>query len=150
MKPMIKAGIALGALVGVLFALVVVSSGDRTSLLNARLVSAHSAGSGGSYSVTVSPAGPYSFSEKVYTTTNAPVYPNNTGPWLELTCYQNGVVVASGDHAGFPDGWYYNWPWDLGPTQSWAGGAADCTVKVFHQSHNKLVTDATTSFHVNG
>jgi hypothetical protein len=104
---------------------------------------------GGGYSAVVSPAGPYHFGEQVYVTTNAPIYPNNQGPWIELKCYQNGVLVASGDHAGFPSGWYYNWPFDLGPTQSWSGGAADCTVTVFHQSSNKTVTDATSSFHVN-
>ena len=106
--------------------------------------------SGGSYTVTVSPAGPYVFGESIYVTTNTPIYPNNAGPWIELKCYQNGVVVASGDHAGFPDGWYYNWPFNLGPTQSWTGGAADCTVTVFHTSNNKVVTDASTSFHVDG
>src|SRR5512135_973308 len=37
-------------------------------------------GSTGSYTVTVSPAGPYSFGEEVWTTTDAPIYPNNAGP----------------------------------------------------------------------
>jgi len=105
-------------------------------------------GSSGSYTVTITPAGPYLFGEQIYVTTDAPIYPNNTGPWIWLRCYQNGVLVASGDHAGFPDGWYYNWPFNLGPTQSWTGGAADCTVAVVHTNNNKVVTDATTSFHV--
>jgi len=104
----------------------------------------------GTYSVTVTPGGPYSFGQQIYTTTNTPVYPNGAGPWIELMCYQNGTLVASGDHAGFSAGWYYNWPWNLGPTQSWSGGAADCTVRVFHTGHSKQVTDATTSFHVDG
>ena len=104
---------------------------------------------GGSYSVTVSPAGPYKFGEAIYVTTNAPMYPNNAGPYIDLSCTQNGVVVATGDHAGFPAGWYYNWPFYLGPTQSWTGGAANCTVKVFHTG-SKQVTDATTSFPVSG
>ena len=105
---------------------------------------------GGSYSVTVSPAGPYTFGQAIYVTTNTPIYPNNSGPWIDLSCTQNGAVVASGDHAGFSAGWYYNWPFYLGPTQSWTGGAANCTVKVFHTSNNKQVTDATTSFPVSG
>jgi hypothetical protein len=107
-------------------------------------------GTGGSYTVTVSPAGPYVFGEAIYVTTNDPVYPNNSGPWIELTCYQNGVLVASGDHAGFSAGWYYNWPFYLGPTQSWSGGAANCNVRVFHTTNTKQVTDATTSFAVSG
>ena len=102
----------------------------------------------GTYSVTVSPGGPYSFGEQIYVTTNAPIYPNNTGPWIQLMCSQNGTVVGAGTHAGFSSGWYYNWPFKLGPTQSWASGAADCTITVFHQSHSKTVTDATKSFHV--
>ncbi|MDP9332751.1 MAG: hypothetical protein M3Q30_05510 [Actinomycetota bacterium] len=112
----------------------------------------HTAGAGGSgggtYAVSVSPAGPYNFGEKIYVTTNAPIYPNNQGPWIELRCYKNGALVATDGHAGFPAGWYYNWPFYLGPSQSWTSGAADCTVTVVHQSHNKVVTDATKSFHV--
>jgi hypothetical protein len=100
--------------------------------------------------VAVTPTGPYSFGEAIYVTTNAPMYPNNAGPWIELMCYQNGVLVGSGDHAGFAGGLGYNDPFNLGPTMSWSGGAADCTVTVFHQSTNRLITDATTSFHVNG
>ena len=110
---------------------------------------AASSGSG-AYTVTVSPAGPYTFGDSVYVTTTAPIYPNNTGPWIWMKCYQNGVVVGSWDHAGFPAGWYYGWAFNLGPTQSWTGGAADCKVTVVHQGHNKTVTDATTSFHVGG
>jgi hypothetical protein len=109
-----------------------------------------SGGSSGSYTVTVSPGGPYSFGESIYITTNAPMYPNNSGPWISLACYQNGALVGGWTHAGFPSGWYYNWPYQLGPTQSWAGGAADCKVSVFHQSNNKSITDASTSFHVDG
>jgi hypothetical protein len=126
------------------------------TLLSVSIIAADAAGKGGSrttgggYTVTVSPAGPYTFGQDVYTTTNAPLYPNNTGPWIDMKCVQNGVTVLTGGHAGFEAGWYYNWPWKLGPTQSWSGGAADCTVVVYHQQNNKIVNDATTSFHVNG
>lgn len=107
-------------------------------------------GGAGAYTVTVSPAGPYVFGEDVYITTNDPVYPNNTGPWINLSCSQNGVVVLTGTHAGFPSGWYYNWPFTLGPTQSWTSGPASCVVTVTHQGKGKVVTDATTSFSVSG
>lgn len=102
----------------------------------------------GSYTVTVSPAAPYVFGEAIYVTTNDPIYPNGAGPYIWLRCYQNGVLVASGDHAAFPGGWYYNWPFNLGPTASWTSGAASCTVTVVHTSNNKVVTDASVSFDV--
>ena len=104
---------------------------------------------GGSYSATVSP-GPYVFGGSVYVTTNAPVYPNNTGPWIDLSCTQNGATVYNVTHSGFDGGWYYNWAFTLGPTYMWTGGAADCNVRVYHQSNNRLVTDATATFHVDG
>lgn len=103
---------------------------------------------GGSYTVAVSPAGPYVFGESISVTTNAPIYPNGAGPYIWLRCYQNGALVASGDHAAFPGGWYYNWPFNLGPTGSWTGGAASCTVTVVHTNNSKTVTDASTSFPV--
>jgi hypothetical protein len=105
---------------------------------------------GGSSSVTVSPGGPYVIGQEIYVTTNAPVYPNNTGPWIDLSCTQSGVKVYDTTHSGFDGGWYYNWSFTLGPTYMWTGGAADCTVWVYHQSNNRLVTDATTTFHVDG
>jgi hypothetical protein len=105
-------------------------------------------GAGGSYTVTVSPEGPYHFGEEVYTTTNDPIYPNNTGPWITMHCFQNGTRVLAETHAGFPAGWYYNWPWPLGPTMDWTGGAANCTVTVSHEARHKNVIDAVTSFDV--
>jgi hypothetical protein len=110
----------------------------------------HSTGGAGSYSVSVTPDGPYTFGESVYVSTNAPIYPSNTGPWIWLRCYQGSTLVLSGDHAAFPSGWYYNWPFKLGPTQSWSGGDAECTVRVAHTQRNKVVIDASTSFHVDG
>jgi hypothetical protein len=105
---------------------------------------------GGGYTVTVTPGAPYVFGQAIYVTTNAPIYPNGGGPYIWLRCYQNGVLVASGDHAAFPGGWYYNWPFNLGPTGSWTGGAANCTVSAVHKSNNKVTTDASTSFDVSG
>jgi hypothetical protein len=102
--------------------------------------------------VSVSPGGNYTFGEAINLTTNVPPYPNNAGPWIEMKCSQNGVVVGTSDEAGFPGGVGYQDPFYLGPSAAWTGGAADCTVTVFHLNSNstKLVTDATTSFHVDG
>jgi hypothetical protein len=104
-------------------------------------------GGGGGYSVTVSPAGPYSFGDEIYTTTNAPEVSQS---YISLICSQNGAVVLSGSHANWSGGWYYNWPWMLGPTQSWTSGPASCTVTVFQSGGKKTVTEATTSFQVSG
>jgi hypothetical protein len=112
----------------------------------------HGGGSGGNtgttgtYTVTISPAEPYSFGEQVYATTNVP---ESLFPFIWMRCYQNGVQVGSSDHAAFSTGWYYNWPFSLGPSLSWTGGAADCTFRVVHTSNNKVVTDASTTIHVN-
>jgi hypothetical protein len=102
-------------------------------------------GGGGSYSVSVSP-GPYAFGQEIWTTTNAPQVSQS---YISLICSRNGTVVLSGTHANWSGGWYFNSPWYLGPTQSWSGGAANCTVTVF-QSGKKSVTEATTTFPVNG
>ena len=107
----------------------------------------HNGGGTGSYTITITPAAPYTFGEAIYITTTAPQV---SGSYITLACYQNGALVLSSDHANFPTGWYYNWPYDLGPTQSWGGGAANCNVNVHHITHNKTVTDATTTFYVNG
>ncbi|HET8822925.1 MAG TPA: hypothetical protein VFM57_15375 [Thermoleophilaceae bacterium] len=101
-------------------------------------------------SVSVSPGGAYTFGEAVYVTTNVPAYPDNMGPWIEMKCSQNGVVVGTSDEAGFPGAVGYQTPFYLGPSATWTSGAADCAVTVFHLNNSKMVTDATTSFHVDG
>ena len=103
--------------------------------------------SGSSYTVSVTPGGPYSFGESVNATTNVP---ESMTPWIALSCYVNGTLVLGSTHAGFSTGWYYNTPFQLGPSQSWSGGPANCTIAVTHSSHNKTITDASTSFYVNG
>jgi hypothetical protein len=105
--------------------------------------------SGGTYSITISPAGPYVFGEQVYVTTNAPVDPNGGGPWIAMACYQNGVLVGNATHSGFPGGWYYGWPFSLGPSLSWSSGAADCTFTVGYQTSKKSTIVASTTIHVN-
>jgi hypothetical protein len=103
-------------------------------------------GTSGAYSITLSPGGPYAFGQQVYATTNVPT---SMYPFISMKCTQNGVVVGTADHAAFPGGWYYGWPFGLGPTLSWTGGAADCTFTVTHTGGNKTVTDASTTIHVN-
>ena len=100
------------------------------------------------YTVSVDQARPYHFGQEITVTTNAPVYANAT--WIDLGCYRGGAKVLASTHAGFPEGWYYGWPFNLGPTQMWTGGAADCELVVWHQSRNKRVVDARTTFHVDG
>jgi hypothetical protein len=109
------------------------------------------AGGGGGdtpYTVTVDQAAPYHFGQQITVSTDAPVYPDNMGPWIDLICYQGNTKVLAVTHAGFSGGWYYGWPFTLGPTSMWSGGAAECEVVVSHQSRRKTVVDARTAFHV--
>jgi hypothetical protein len=101
-------------------------------------------GTTGSYTLTLSPGGPYVFGESVYATTNVPA---TLAPFIWMRCYQNGILVGSSDHAAFPGGWYYGWAFSLGPSASWSGGAADCTFTVVHGS-TKTTTDASLTIHV--
>ena len=69
-------------------------------------------------------------------------------PYVSLSCYQNGVLVASAN-AGFFAG--YPWPWTQNMTLKstlWSGGAADCTATLYYNGTNKTVTLATLPFHV--
>jgi hypothetical protein len=100
----------------------------------------------GSYTVTVTPGGPYTYGQSIFVTTSVP---ESLSPFIWLRCYQNGVLVGSSDHAAFPGGWYYGWPFTLGGSMSWQSGAADCTVSIVHVAGTKVATDATASFHVN-
>jgi hypothetical protein len=104
---------------------------------------------GGGYTVTVNQPGPYYLGQQVSVTTNAPVYPDNAGPWIAMDCYQNGVKVGSDTHSGFPGAWYYGDPFTLGPSSMWSSGDADCVFTVFHLTNRKVV-DATTTIHVDG
>lgn len=105
------------------------------------------AGGGSGYTVSVSPAGPYSFGESVFAATNVP---DSMYAYISMKCVQNGTVVGTDDHANFPGGWYYQTPFQLGPSLAWTSGAADCTFKVWHYNKNKQVTDASTTIHVDG
>jgi hypothetical protein len=73
-----------------------------------------------------------------------------TGPYVDLACTQNGAVVL-GATAGFFDS--YLWPWTRDmtlSTQSWTGGAADCTATLYYfGSRGKKVVLSTLTFHAN-
>jgi peptidoglycan/LPS O-acetylase OafA/YrhL len=90
-------------------------------------------------------AGPYNFGGTVSVTTG--VSPDLM-PWVSMSCTQNGAVVGTATHAGFAGGSYYGTPFNLGPSMSWTGGAADCTFSVVHLSGGKVVTDASAAIHV--
>jgi hypothetical protein len=66
-----------------------------------------------------------------------------TEPNVSLTCYQSGVLVysaVSGFYASYP------WPWtqNMGLwSNSWTGGAADCTAELYYFNGSKTVTVAT-------
>ena len=68
-------------------------------------------------------------------------------PFVNLVCYQNGVVVANGWGAFFAG--------DLSAktfnltSGAWSGGAADCTANLgMYVSSSKYKVLASTSFHV--
>jgi hypothetical protein len=71
-----------------------------------------------------------------------------TEPHVNVTCYQNGVVVygaSTGYYASYP------WPWTQNMTlssQSWTGGAADCTAVLQAYSGTTVTTLTTLNFHV--
>jgi hypothetical protein len=64
-------------------------------------------------------------------------------PWVRLSCYQGGALVAQGSEG------YFERSLDDGVfglySPMWASGAADCTAKLTNSSGSVL---ATTSFHV--
>jgi len=71
-----------------------------------------------------------------------------TYPVVSVTCSQNGVVVYG---ASLP--YYWPNPWDSDGTfilssTAWTSGAADCKAALKTTSKNRIVTLATTSFHV--
>jgi hypothetical protein len=64
-------------------------------------------------------------------------------PWVELTCYQNGVLVLDG-WKGFFERSLTTQVFTLA-SNGWQGGAADCTAWLETSKGAKLVS---TSFHV--
>ena len=74
---------------------------------------------GGGADTSIDQPAPYRYGQEITVTTNAP---STSGTWIDLACYQGGEKVLVTTHAGFPEGWYYGWPFKLGPTQMWTGG----------------------------
>ena len=70
-----------------------------------------------------------------------------TEPHVDLTCSQNGIVVLGATTGFFAS---YPWPWTQVMTlssQSWTGGAADCTAKLYYFSGSgRSTTLATLTF----
>jgi hypothetical protein len=71
-----------------------------------------------------------------------------TEPHVSVQCYQNGALVYSataGYYASYP------WPWTQDMTlssNSWTGGAAECTATLYYFSGRKTVTVTSVGFHV--
>jgi hypothetical protein len=71
-----------------------------------------------------------------------------TEPHVSVACSQNGSVVYSAQ-----SGYYADYPWPATQdmtlsSQSWTGGDADCTAKLYYFNGSKTVTLTTQSFHV--
>jgi hypothetical protein len=69
-------------------------------------------------------------------------------PHVRLQCFQGGALVYSADAGMYAS---YPWPWEQNMTLSsswWAGGAADCTARIYYFSGSKTVWAASLSFHV--
>jgi hypothetical protein len=72
-----------------------------------------------------------------------------SAPSVKTACTQNGSVVLHADssfYAGNPFAYTNYVPLKSG---AWINGAADCTATMYYNSHNKQVTLATLSYHVN-
>jgi hypothetical protein len=71
-----------------------------------------------------------------------------TYPYVHLTCYQNGTLVAEGRQGFFSTALGNKW-FILGPTPLWTGGAADCTATLEKAgSRGAWTVLGSTSFHV--
>ena len=73
-----------------------------------------------------------------------------SAPYVDLTCSQTGTLVYSAT-SGFFAG--YMWPWTKNMTlssQSWTGGAANCTATLYYfGSRGKKVVLSTLNFPAN-
>ena len=70
-------------------------------------------------------------------------------PTVRLHCYQNGTLVYT-----FSAGFFPGYPWTTVyglSSQSWTGGAADCTASlIYTRSSGRIVTLATLNFAAGG
>jgi hypothetical protein len=70
-------------------------------------------------------------------------------PYVDVACRQNGTTVYGATTGYFAS---YPWPWTQVMTlqsQSWTGGAADCTSTLYALDGKRIDVLATLNFHVN-
>ena len=82
---------------------------------------------------------------------NFNVSTNADQTYVDLQCFQNGVLVAEGWHGFWPGALDYGWSFGLS-SPVWKSGAADCTAYVKHYTGHgskPFTTLASTTFHVN-
>jgi hypothetical protein len=121
------------------------------------LTAAASAGSnqgkpapGGTTSATIelvnlsAPGAPPSFGQQVTfkVSTTATQY-----PWVEVRCYQGATLVYD-NWVGYFSSYMFPQVFTLGPTQLWAGDAANCTAAVVSEDGRRPKTLATLTFPV--
>jgi len=76
------------------------------------------------------------------------VVTTNQYPVVSVTCSQNGTMVFGDSHPIYwPNAWADPGICTLAPP-AWTGGAADCRADLKASSRNKIVTLASTTFHV--
>lgn len=69
-------------------------------------------------------------------------------PYVDVACRQNGTTVYGATTGYFAS---YPWPWTQVMTlesQSWTGGAADCTATLYALNGKRIDVLATLDFHV--
>jgi hypothetical protein len=70
-----------------------------------------------------------------------------TTPWVNLVCYQNGVLVYNGWKGFWVGSIDPTWNFGLAST-AWQGGAADCTANLDMNTKQGMTQLSSTSFHV--
>jgi apolipoprotein N-acyltransferase len=68
-------------------------------------------------------------------------------PWVEVLCWQGKTLVYA-QTMGFFSSFYTAPVYQLGPTPSWSGGAANCTATLFSYENAKRRDLASTAFNV--
>jgi hypothetical protein len=67
-------------------------------------------------------------------------------PYVDLSCYQNGTLVAHGMQGFFPTA--LGNQWFVLQSTAWQGGDADCTATIEQYTRKGWAPLASTSFHV--
>jgi hypothetical protein len=71
-----------------------------------------------------------------------------SSPQVSTECYQNGALVLQGNAAFYDGNPFAYMDYLQLSSGAWPGGAADCTAKMYYNSHKGTETLATLSFHV--